>query len=148
MDHIGTIRNKEKTGNRNDLAGSNSLRRVPDVRHQDLDKFQYDPKTDEVEMVFEFTSQHAPKAMKMTKRIAADLGAWCCLVHHEWLDDDNAYPITVTLWEPYLDEDGSPVLNRFGKKQMKVVEEVNELEMSWEEFEDICHQVHEIYASK
>jgi len=123
-----TALNYERTGSRNDLALSRSLRNIPSVRHLDVDMYQYDPKTYDVEAVFEATSADVDPYVKtyMIRKIAKKLNAYAVLVVHRYQDELHLYPVRVWIW----DEEGT--------------EQVQGAEISWDNFEDLCTQIHEI----
>lgn len=121
--HIGTKNNRERTGNRNELALSGIVREIPDVRHGDLDKFQTDTKG-RFELFIEATSSKQYKATRWTRAIAEVMGAYSMLLRHEWEDVDHEFPVDITIWNP----EGQIVLQ--------------ETEVSWDRFLDMCELVH------
>ena len=126
---IGTRFNVERSGNRNSLALSSSLRNIPDVRHLDLDMMQWSPDYKQLEIVFEASSTTGYKNTNVARTIAKNHGAFALLIIHKWEDVDHLYPVKITLWYP----DGTRHKDCTG------------LEMSWQEFEQLCADIHKWY---
>ena len=102
------------------------MRRVPDVRHADLDLYQYDPLTRDVEVAFEVSSDPR-KASDLTRRIARKLGAYAVLLIHQPNDNEHKHPVVVSTWTPT------------GKKVL------NKAEMTWSEFIAYMRHLHDLH---
>lgn len=125
---VGGPSNIERTGTR-DLCVSAALRRVPDVRHVDVDFTQYCPLCRKIEVVIE-ASADPRKASDLARRIARQLDATTLLIIHRYNDDNHEHPVIVTTWS----RDGQKVLNK--------------AEISWSEFVDLMHVYHELHLEE
>lgn len=132
VEHIGTWRNVEHSGERNDLSLSNALRKVKGVRHLDLDGYQYDPKSQTFEILFEATSSMGDKDTTMTRALAKQAGAFVFLIQHHWHDEDNELPIYLTLWHP----------------NGKIDRDFLKYKCEWSDFIDYCQQIHEFFLEE
>lgn len=122
---VGGPSNIERTGAR-DLCVSAALRRVPDVRHVDVDFTQYCPLCRKIEVVIE-ASADPRKASDLARRIARQLDAVTLLIIHRYNDDKHEHPVIISTW------------NRDG------VKELNKDELSWLEFVNLMHGYHELH---
>lgn len=119
---VGGPSNRERSGAR-DLCVSAALRRIPDVRHVDVDFVQYCPLCRSVEVVIEASSDPR-KASDLARRIAKQLTATTLLLIHKYGDDNHEHPVTVSTWK----RDG--------------VKTRDKVEMSWGEFLSVMHTYH------
>ena len=122
---VGGPSNRERSGDR-DLTFSSAMRRVPNVRHADLDLYQYDPATREVEVVFEVSSDPR-KSSDLTRRIARRLQAYAVLLIHRYNDHEHRFPVTVSVWDP----SGRKILSK--------------AEMQWHEFIKYAEHLHDLH---
>lgn len=122
---VGGPSNRERTQER-DLCVSAALRRVPDVRHIDIDFLQYDPLTRKPEVVVEASSDPR-KASDLARRFAKKLEAYAVLIIHRYNDNAHKHPVTVSCWTP----DGLKI--------------VDKQEMSWSEFLIFMRTLHDMH---
>ena len=122
---VGGPSNRERSGER-DLCFSSALRRVPDVRHIDVDAIQYDPVTRAPEVVVEASSDER-KASDLARRFARRLDAYTVLIIHRYNDVNHQYPVTVSCWTPA----GRKILSK--------------AEMSWRDFVDYMRHLHDLH---
>lgn len=122
---VGGPSNRERSGER-DLCVSAALRRVPDVRHIDVDFVQYDPLTRVPEVVVEASSD-ARKASDLARRFARRLDAFTVLIIHHYNDNEHKHPVTVSVWTPT------------GKKIL------TKAEMQWSEFISYMRHLHDLH---
>lgn len=120
---VGGPSNRERSGER-DLCVSAALRRVPDVRHVDVDFVQYDPLTRAPEVVLEASSDNR-KASDLARRFARRMDAYTVLIIHRYKDVHHQHPVTVSCWHP----DGTKL--------------VDKAEMTWSEFLRYLRQLHD-----
>lgn len=118
--------NRERSGER-DLCVSAALRRIPDVRHIDVDFVQYDPDTRVPEVVIEASSD-ARKSSDLARRFARRLDAYTVLIIHRYKDVEHRFPVTVSCWDPA----GKKILSR--------------AEMSWRDFIDFMRHLHDLHV--
>ena len=123
---VGGPSNRERSGAR-DLSFSSAMRRVPNVRHADLDLYQYDPATREVEVVFEVSSDPR-KSSDLTRRIARRLQAYAVLLIHRYNDVRHEHPVTVSVWDP----NGRKILSK--------------AEMQWHDFIQYAEHLHDCHT--
>jgi hypothetical protein len=119
---VGGPSNVERTGTR-DLTLSRALRKIPDVRHIDIDMLQYCPLCRKIEVVVE-ASADPRKASDLARRVGKQLTANTVLIIHRYNDDDQQYPVIVSTWTP-------TGLKVYDKR-----------EMSWDEYLQLMHDFH------
>lgn len=122
---VGGPSNRERTGTR-DLCVSSALRRVPDVRHIDVDFLQYCPLCRKIEVVMEASSDPR-KASDLARRIGKQLTATTLLIIHTYDDDEHEHPVLISTWNP----DGQKILSK--------------VEMSWTDYLELLHAYHELH---
>lgn len=125
----GTKNNRERSDTRNDLALSKFVRRIPDVRHCDIDLFQVDTKG-RFEWFCEATSTKDHKASTYTRALAQATGAYTMLLRHAYNDIEHEHPIDITVW----DADGKRVMQETG--------------VGWDRLEYACNRTHELLWSR
>lgn len=122
---VGGASNRERTGTR-DLCVSAALRRVPDVRHIDIDYVQYCNQCRKIEVVMEASSDPR-KASDLARRIGKQLTATTLLIIHSDGDEDHQRPVLISTWSPT----GLKILSK--------------VEMSWSDYLDLLHGYHELH---
>ena len=123
MTQIGTPNNAERTFDRNDLALSSFVRRIPNVRTHDVDMQIWTEHYEQCMIIFEATSTKGVKNLVPLWKTAKALGAYSIFLVHEYHDDDHTQPVKITVW----DEEGKCVI----KPSV----------CTWEELEDVIEQI-------
>lgn len=122
---VGGPSNRERSGER-DLCVSQALRRIPDVRHIDVDFVQYDPKTRAPEVVVEASSDPR-KSSDLARRWARRMEAYTVLIIHRYNDNAHKHPVTVSCWAP----DGLKI--------------VDKQEITWVDFLTFMRTLHDMH---
>ena len=122
---VGGPSNRERSGTR-DLCVSAALRRVPDVRHADLDFYQYCPLCRVTEVVLEASSDPR-KASDLSRRMGKKIGAHTLLIIHRYGDIEHEHPVTISVWDP------------------SGVKLIDKRVMSWSEFLKLMHDFHDLH---
>lgn len=122
---VGGPSNRERSGER-DLCVSAALRRIPDVRHIDVDFVQYDPATRAPEVVIEASSDPR-KASDLARRFARRLDAYTVLLIHRYKDVEHRHPVVISVWDPT----GRKILTK--------------AEMTWSDFLDYLRRLHDMH---
>lgn len=111
-------------GFRNNLPLSRAARRVPGLRHIDIDLVQWCRRCREPEVYIEATSA-AEKNTQVTRILASHAGAPTILLRHAYDDRELEHPVHIYLWEPGRverhDEPDQEIVNTTWKKFQEVL---------------------------
>lgn len=125
----GTRRNAERTGQRKVTRLSKAARTVENVRHVDIDLFQYCPSCKKPQAFFEVKSKPVSSwEWEQTRRLAESFGHGCVavLVVETWYGD-----IGVSVYDPEISEVQGLVWSGDEAGLVKVLESIRDTHECW-----------------